>query len=105
MAGQKGVGNGKNKNIDRPIFIPSICCKSVSVSALFVMLTVTSTLLRPTTEPKERKIPGSNPVCDGIFPGSSHTRDLKIGTQVATLPGTWRYRVSVGTGWPGVSIL
>ena len=25
--------------------------------------------------------------CDGIFPGSSHTSDLKIGTPVATLPG------------------
>ena len=30
---------------------------------------------------------------------------LKIGTPVATLPGAWRYRVSAGTGWPGVSIL
>ena len=55
--------------------------------------------------PRERKIPGSNPVCDGIFPGSSHTSDLKTGTPVATLPGAWRYRVSAGTGWPSVSIL
>ena len=39
------------------------------------------------------------------FPESSHTRDLKIGTPLATLPGAWRYRVSAGTGWPGVSIL
>ena len=31
--------------------------------------------------------------------------DLKIGTPVATLPGTWPYRVSAGTGRPGVSIL
>ena len=23
------------------------------------------------------------------FPGSTHTSNLKIGTQVATLPGTW----------------
>ena len=29
----------------------------------------------------------------------------KSGTPVATLPGAWRYRVSAGTGWPGVSIL
>ena len=42
--------------------------------------------------------------CGDIF-GSSHTSDFKIGTPVATLPGTWRYRVSAGTGWPGVSIL
>ena len=39
------------------------------------------------------------------FSRSSHTSDLKIGTQVATLPGAWRYRVSAGTGRPGVSIL
>ena len=39
------------------------------------------------------------------FSGSSHTSDLKIGTPVATLPGAWRYRVSIGTGRPGVSIL
>ena len=39
------------------------------------------------------------------FFGSSHTSDLKIGTPVATLPGTWCSRVSVGTGWPSVSIL
>ena len=39
------------------------------------------------------------------FSRSSHTSDLKIGTQVATLPGTWHYGVSAGTGWPGVCIL
>ena len=41
----------------------------------------------------------------GNFSGSGHTSDLKIGTPVATLPGAWRYRVSAGTGWPGVSVL
>ena len=55
--------------------------------------------------PRERKVPGSNPACDGIFSGSSHTSDLKIGTPVATLPGAWPFRVSTGTGRPGVSIL
>ena len=55
--------------------------------------------------PQERKIPGSNPACAGIFSGSSHTSDSKIGTPVATLPGAWPYRVSGGTGRPGVSIL
>ena len=39
------------------------------------------------------------------FSGSIHTSDLKIGTSVANLPGAWRYRVSAGTGRPGVSIL
>ena len=55
--------------------------------------------------PRERKIPGSNPACAGIFSGSTHTSDLKIGTPVDTLPGAWHYRVSAGTGRPGVSIL
>ena len=55
--------------------------------------------------PRERKIPGLNPACARIFLGSSHTSDFKIGTPVATLPGAWHYRVSAGTGWPGVSIL
>ena len=40
------------------------------------------------------------------FSGSSHASDINIGTPpVATLPGAWRYRVSAGTGRPGVSIL
>ena len=39
------------------------------------------------------------------FSGSNHTSDLEIGTPVATLPGIWHYRVSAGTGQPGVSIL
>ena len=55
--------------------------------------------------PREWKIPGSNSACAGIFSGSSHTSDLEIGTPVANLPGTLHYRVSAGTGWPGVSIL
>ena len=40
-----------------------------------------------------------------VFSVSSHTRDLKIGTPVAALPGAWSYRVSTRTGWPDVSIL
>ena len=55
--------------------------------------------------PRERKVLGSNPACAGIFSGSSHTSDLNIGTPVAALPGAWHYRVSTGTGRPGVSIL
>ena len=39
------------------------------------------------------------------FSRSSHTSDSEIGAPVATLPGTWRYRVSAGTGRLGVSIL
>ena len=37
------------------------------------------------------------------FSKSNHTSDFI--TPVATLPGAWRYRVSTGTGWTGVSIL
>ena len=49
---------------------------------------------------------GSFPTCAvGILSGSNHTTDVTIGTPVATLPGAWRYRVSAGTGWPGVSIV
>ena len=40
-----------------------------------------------------------------FFGVESHISDLKIGTPVATLPGAWHYRVSAGTGQPGVSIL
>ena len=72
----------------------------VSFSVLYRLLGLV--VRRP---PRERKIPGSNPVCDGIFSGSSHTSDSKIGTPVPTLPGAWCYRVSAGTGQPGVSIL
>ena len=71
-------------------------------STLGPTASLASWLRRP---PRERKIRGLNPACDGIFLGSSHTGDLKIGTPVATLPGAWRDRVSIGTGRPGVSIL
>ena len=49
--------------------------------------------------------PGSESRLRRDFCGSSHTSDLKIGTPVAAQPGAWRYRVSAGTGRPGVSIL
>ena len=39
----------------------------------------------------------------GDFSGLSHTGDLK--NWHPTLKGAWHYRVSAGTGWPGVSIL
>ena len=48
-----------------------------------------------------------SPLTTGFFsPGRFIPRTLKsIGTLVATLPGSWCYRVSAGTGRPGVSIL
>ena len=36
---------------------------------------------------------------------SEKARSTAIGTLVVTMPGAWRYWVSAGTGWPGVSIL
>ena len=39
------------------------------------------------------------------FSGSSYTSDFKIAAPVAILPVAWHYRVSAGTGRPGVSIL
>ena len=41
------------------------------------------------------------------FSRSSHTSDLnlKTGIPVASVPDAWHYRVSAGTGWPGVSKL
>ena len=40
------------------------------------------------------------------FSRSSYTTDIKKNvTPVATLPGAGRYKVSTGTGCPGVSIL
>ena len=53
----------------------------------------------------ESRRPGFDPCRfpHGDFSGSSHTSDFKIGTPVLTLPGVWCYRVSAGTGQPGVS--
>ena len=58
------------------------------------------------SEPDSRvEDPGFNSYLRQDFSRSSHTSDFKIGTPVATLPGAWRYKVSAGTGRPGVSIL
>ena len=44
-------------------------------------------------------------LCCGDFSRSSHTSDLEIETRVTTLPSAWHYKVSAGTGQPGVSVL
>ena len=49
--------------------------------------------------------PGFESSLQQDFLGSSRTSDFKIGTPVATLLGTWHYRVSAGIGQPGVSTL
>ena len=50
-------------------------------------------------------LPGESRLRRDFFSGWSHTSDLKLGTPVATLLGAWCYRVSAGSGRPGVSIL
>ena len=42
-----------------------------------------------------------------LVPWWSHTSDftVTVGTLVATLQGTWRYRVNARTSWPAASIL
>ena len=40
-----------------------------------------------------------------IFLGRVMLMTLNIGTPVATPSGAWCYRISAGTGWPGVSLL
>ena len=53
--------------------------------------------------PRERQTRCSIPAFSvGIFPGQIIPVTFKIGTPVATLPGTWCYRVSAGTGWLGI---
>ena len=50
--------------------------------------------------------PGFDPgLRSWIISGSSHASELKMGYPGAALPGAWRFRISAGTGWPGVSIL
>ena len=88
-----------------PLPWPMLFCLLVCLSLLYLLVSTASLAKWLRRPPRERKIPGSNPARAGIFSGSSHTSDLKIGTPVATLPGAWRYRVSGGTGRPGVSIL
>ena len=87
--------------------ITHLCPPFSHTSGLKIVSLVATALLAQWLRrlPGEWKIPGSNHACARIFLGSSHARYLKIGTPVATLPGAWRYRVSAGTGWPGVSIL
>ena len=81
----------------------SVNRRPFSVGQIFAIYHLIGLVVR--RSPREWKVPGLNPACARIFSRSSHTSDLNIGTPVATLPGAWRYRVSAGTGWPGVSIL
>ena len=97
VATQQGKREAEFRTSDRNSSVGSVLGSLSSLDRLVGLV-----VRRP---PQERKVPGSNPACAGILSGSSHTSDFKIGTAVATLPGAWHYRVSAGTGRPGVSIL
>ena len=64
--------------------ISFVCCLCLTLNPLSRDCLVGLVVRSP---PRERKIPGSKPAYAGIFSGSSHISDLKIGTSVATLPG------------------
>ena len=53
--------------------------RQVTFLSLIIHRLVGLVVRRP---PRDRKIPGSNPAGAGIFSGSSHTSDFKIGTPV-----------------------
>ena len=103
--GEGGEGGGGGLFRCLTLVRRSSVCSSLSTASLSLSKVHRLVGLVVRRPPPERKIPGSNPACAGIFSGSSHTSDLENGTPVATLPGAWRYRVSTGTGRPGVSIL
>ena len=79
------------------IGLKGMCISSVSLDRL-VGLVVKASASRA-------EDPGFESRLRRVFSRSSHTSDLKIDTPVATLTGAWHYRVSAGTGRPGVSIL
>ena len=69
---------GDEETLGRSVFVHS------SVMSKFTLVRIHRLVVlvvrRP---PRERKVPGSNPACAGIFSGSSRTSDLNIGTPVA----------------------
>ena len=80
-----------------------VCCVCVLSSLLSCLCHLGGLVVKASASRVEG--PGFESSLRLDFSGSSHTSDLKIGTPLATLPGAWRYRVSAGTGRPGVSIL
>ena len=81
----------------------------LSIFCIFVSIfcSLTASLARWLRHPpQEWNIRGfdSHLHCGHVY-GSSCTSNLQIGTPVAILLGAWHYRISTGTGWPGISIL
>ena len=82
------------------------CCARVFVGRLVSLLNSRLVGLVVKASTSRAEDPGfDSRLRRGEFSGSSHTSVLKIGNPVATLPGTWCYKVSAGTDLPGVGIL
>ena len=114
--GRRGSGRGRGER--RTLQAQSSHYLAVCLRALVFALEITRPAVCPCSMDSDRldglvvKVSASGAEDPGFgsrsrrdSTGLSHTSDLKIGTPVATLPGTWRYRVSAGTGRPCVSIL
>ena len=85
----------------RSVYFELLCvpCPSPSFQIRLVGLVVKVSASRPEDQGSDARFHHAD------FSRIFHTSDFKIGTQVATLPGARRCRVSAGTGWPSVSIL
>ena len=80
-----------------------LLCLHLQVQSTYFSTASLAPCLRPFASRAED--PGFESCLEWDFSGPSHTSDSKIGSPASTLPGAWRYRVSTGTGWPGVSML
>ena len=78
---------------------------SFSHSTSFTICVSVSAFFPAKASASRAEDPGFDSRMQRDFSGSSNTSDLKIYTSVTTLPGVWCYRVSTGTGRPGVSVM
>ena len=99
----------------QPSMPPVVSCGSLVNTSTFTRLQSLNKLqlavsalseLTPALARLESRRPGVRiSLAIGFFRGRVIPETSKLGTPVATLPGAWCYRVSAGTGQPGVSIL
>ena len=118
MRRRKKEDNNNNDNNNSISFVIIIIVSSTAAAAAATTTTITTTTTTTTTttdrlvglvlkaSASREEDPGFESRLRREFSGVESDQWLKkIGTPVATLPSAWRYRVSTGTGWPGVSIL
>ena len=75
------------------------CMQPISISLLWGFHTEGELLLWPGVQVPTLRVAGMG--ITPCFSLSSHTSDFNIDTLVTTLPGTWHWRISARTGWPG----